>query len=63
MKVKVLKRFRDKHTHEYHEEGKTLVITKERFDEINKVDPKLVEEITTTPKAAKTAAKAANKAE
>lgn len=63
MKVKVLKRFRDKHTHEYHKVGKTLVITKERFDEIRKVDEGLVEEIATAPKAAKTATKAAKTAE
>jgi hypothetical protein len=43
MRVKVLKRFRDKHTHEYHEVGKVLVISKERYEEICAVDNTLVE--------------------
>lgn len=51
MKVKVLKKFRDAHTGEYHKEGKILIITKERFDEINKVSHSLVEEIKTPKKA------------
>ncbi len=45
MKVKVLKKFRDKNTHEYHEKGKILIISKERFEEIRKADSSLVEEV------------------
>lgn len=44
MKVKVLKRFIDKHTGKVHKEGEILNIKKERFEEINKVDEHLVEE-------------------
>mgnify|MGYP000956873512 FL=1 len=35
MKVKVVKRYRDKYTNLLHEIGETLEITKERFEEIN----------------------------
>lgn len=42
MKVKVLKRFRDKHTREIHSVGDILEITKKRYNEILKVD-KLIE--------------------
>ena len=45
MKVKVIKKFRDKHTGEYHKAGKILVISKERFEEINKVSKELVKEV------------------
>lgn len=45
MKVKVLKKFIDKHSGEIHEEGKILTVSKERFEEILKVG-KFVEEIT-----------------
>jgi hypothetical protein len=45
MKVKVLKKFIDKHSGEIHEEGKILTVSKDRFDEILKVG-KFVEEIT-----------------
>lgn len=47
MKVKVLKRFKDKHTGKIHEKGKTITVTKERFDEILKVG-KFVEKIEET---------------
>ena len=53
MKVKVLKQFVDKHTKEVHKAGKTLTISKARYDEILTVG-KLVEEIK-EPKAVKTA--------
>jgi hypothetical protein len=49
MKVKVLQKFRDKHTGEIYPVGKTLTITKERCEEILKVTP-LVEEIKTNKK-------------
>lgn len=48
MKVKVLKKFIDKHSGEIHEEGKILTVSKERFEEIFKVD-KLIEEVTEKP--------------
>ena len=51
MKVKVVKKFRDKHTHEYHNAGKILIISKERYEEICKVDKTLVEEVKATKKA------------
>lgn len=35
MKVKVIKRFSDKHTKALHEAGTELIISKERFEEIN----------------------------
>jgi hypothetical protein len=44
MKVKVLKKFIDKHSGEIHKEGKILTVSKERFEEILSVD-KLIEEI------------------
>lgn len=50
MKVKVLTRFRDKHSGEYYKKDQILVITKERYEEILKVAP-LVEEVKETKKA------------
>lgn len=44
MKVKVLKRFRDKHSNEIHKVGDILDITKKRYNEILKVD-KLIEKV------------------
>ncbi len=44
MKVKVLKKFRDKHNGKVYKVGEVLDITKKRFDEIQKVG-KLVEEV------------------
>lgn len=35
MKVKVIKKFRDKYTNLLHEIGQDIEITKERFEEIN----------------------------
>lgn len=57
MKVKVIKKFIDKHTGELHKptkEGTFLTISKERFEEIKKVDATLVEEVVEekTPKKA-----------
>lgn len=57
MKVKVIKRFIDKHTGELHKADDILNITKARFDEIKAVDETLVEEIA----EAKTAKKATKK--
>ena len=51
MKVKVLKKFRDKHTGEYYKEGKILLITEARFKEITEKDATLVEKC--APKKAK----------
>lgn len=50
MKVKVLKKFKDKYSGEIHEEGKTFIISRERFNEILEVGP-LVEEIETKKKS------------
>lgn len=53
MKVKVLKKFRDKHTGEIYKRGDTITISKKRFAEILTVAP-LVEEVkesTDEPKA------------
>lgn len=55
MKVKVLKKFRDKHTGEYYKEGRILLISETRFKEINDKDTTLVEKY--TPKKAKPAEK------
>lgn len=44
MKVKVLKKFRDKHTGEIYKRGETITISKKRFAEILTVAP-LVEEV------------------
>ena len=55
VKVKVLKKFRDKYTKNYHEKDTILSITKERLDEIVKVDASLIEEVKATKKAEKTA--------
>lgn len=35
MKVKVVKKFKDKHTKDLHEVNEILTISKERFEEIN----------------------------
>ena len=45
MKVRVLRKFKDKHTGKMHMAGETITVTKERFEEILTVD-KLVEEVT-----------------
>ena len=45
MKVKVLKKFIDRHTGEVHKIGDTLNIKKDRLEEIKRVDESLVEEI------------------
>ena len=46
MKVKVLKRFRNKYSKKIHEKGDVLDITKKRFEEINSTSfGVLIEEI------------------
>lgn len=45
MKVKVLKKFKDKYSGKIHKEDDVLNIKKERFDEIVSVDASLVEVI------------------
>lgn len=45
MKIKVLKKFRDKHTGKIHKVGTVLDVPKERFVEINKTDASLVEAV------------------
>lgn len=53
MKVKVLKKFRDKHTGEIYKRGEIITVSKKRFAEILTVAP-LVEEVkesTDEPKA------------
>ena len=54
MKVKVLKRFRDKYSGKYYKANDIIVISKERFEEIQKVD-NLVEEVKDIKKAKSTA--------
>lgn len=44
MRVKVLTKFKDKHTGEIHEAGKVMTVSKDRFAEILETD-KLVEEV------------------
>lgn len=44
MKVKVLERFKDRHTNEIHEVNKVLTISKERYEEILAVG-RFVEEV------------------
>lgn len=56
MKVKVIKRFKDKHTGEVYPVGKILTISEDRFAEILTVG-KLVEEIKEKKAAKKTAKK------
>lgn len=50
MKVKVLKKFKDKYSGKMYDVGDTLYINKGRFAEILKVAP-LVEEVKETKKA------------
>lgn len=54
MKVKVLQEFIDKHSGKHHKEGATLVVSKERYNEILEAGP-FVEEIkgAKSPDAAK----------
>jgi hypothetical protein len=51
MKVKVIKKFRDKHTKKIHNIGDVLTISQERYVEICSVG-KFVERINEEPKAA-----------
>ena len=55
MKARVLNKFKDKHSGKYYEAGETIVISRERFDEILKVAP-LVGEVKETTKKAKNTA-------
>lgn len=52
MKVKVLTKFKDKHSGKVHKAGEILIISKERYNEILTVAP-LVEEIKKDGKTAK----------
>lgn len=54
MKAKVLKKFRDKYSGKYYKVGEVIVISKDRYEEIQKVD-NLVEEVKDTKKAKNTA--------
>jgi hypothetical protein len=45
VKIKVLKKFRDKHTGKIHKVGTVFDVPKERFVEINKTDASLVEAV------------------
>ena len=54
MKVKVIEKFRDKYSGKYYKVGEVIVISKERFEEIQKVK-NLVEEVKETKKAKNTA--------
>lgn len=48
MKVKVLKKFRDKHTGKIYKVGTVIDVPKERFAEIQKADASLVEAVEET---------------
>ena len=63
MKVKVIKRFIDKHTKELHKEGTFLTVDKKRYEEIASVDKGLVEVVAEEAPAEKkkTAKKATKK--
>ena len=61
MKVKVIKKFIDKHTGEIHKPGDVLNIKKDRFDEIVKVDADLIELIADEPSVKKTTKKSVKK--
>lgn len=62
MKVKVIKRFIDKHTRELHKEGTFLTVDKKRYEEIISVDEGLVEVVADeTPTEKKKATKKATK--
>ena len=52
MKVKVITRFKDKHSGKVHRKGEVFTCSKARYEEILKVAP-LVEEIKDEKKAAK----------
>lgn len=52
MKARVLKRFKDKHSGRIYQEGETITISKERFNEILKV-ARLVEEVKPKKETAK----------
>lgn len=54
MKAKVLKKFKDKYSGKFHEVDEIMTLSKERYEEILKVD-KLVEEVKETKKAKDTA--------
>ena len=43
MKVKTIKRFKDKHTKKIHEAGEVFDVNEERLEEIRKVSEELVE--------------------
>lgn len=60
MKVKVLKKFRDKYTKKIYKVDSVIEITKERFEEILKVD-KLVEVVAEDPGAEPEAAETKKK--
>lgn len=45
MQVRVLKKFKDKHTGNIHKVGEVFRASKERFAEIQSVDKNLVEEV------------------
>lgn len=51
MKVKVLRRFRDKHSGKIHEKDQIITVSKDRFAEILETGP-LVEEVKETAKKA-----------
>lgn len=45
MKIKVLKKFKDKHNGSIYNAGTVLVVSEERFEEINKTNASLVEAV------------------
>ena len=61
MKVKVIKRFIDKHTRELHKEGSFLTVDKKRYEEIISVDTGLVEVVAEEAPAEKKKTKKATK--
>lgn len=52
MKVTVLKQFKDKHNGKIHKKGSTMIISKDRYEEILTVGP-LVEEVKEAKNATK----------
>lgn len=53
MRAKVRETFRDKHTKEIYEKGKTITITRERFDEVSEALPGFLEEVLPKKKSRK----------
>lgn len=62
MKVKVLKKFRDKRNGKIYKTGSTIDVTKERYEEIINTDASLIEMAEETTKTAEKESKRKTKA-